>query len=291
MVRMSMPRSTSAMAMTGRIMGSEIEKKICRQRAPSSRAASSISLSWPCRAATKMMNRKGTHCQTSVTMSTLRASQVEPMKSMLRVNKADAHQQIADDAAVVEQQLPQEGHGGRHEQHRQQEQDAPALDQRIAIDERRKPQRDDELDGERDPADDQRVGEAVPEGVIVEEIDVLLEAHEIELEAAGIEAAPEREDAGIERDGEQIDDGGRHQKIGERLAHEGAAAARRRERNEERVRTASVMELLLKQCLLPRPEAGEEALRMLVDQNGSGLPLPIQRPGAVAAKFIGSLPW
>jgi hypothetical protein len=52
------------------------------------------------------------------------------------------------------------------------------------------------------------------------------EAHKFELEAAGIEAAPEREDGGIERDGEQIDDGRRHEEIGECLAHERAAAPR-----------------------------------------------------------------
>ena len=62
------------------------------------------------------------------------------------VGQPDAHQQVADDAAIVEEQLPEEGHGGRHEEHRQQEQDAPALHPAVTVDQRGERQRDDELD-------------------------------------------------------------------------------------------------------------------------------------------------
>ena len=62
---------------------------------------------------------------------------------------------------------------------------------------------------------------------ILEQLGIVLKAHRLELEAAGIEAAPQREDARIERDGQEVDDRRRHEQIGKGLAHERAAPAGR----------------------------------------------------------------
>ncbi len=80
-VTMSMARRITATAITGIRFGSEMWRKVWIGRAPSSRAASSISSSCPWRAATKMMKRKGVHCHTSATTSCARASQTLDRKS------------------------------------------------------------------------------------------------------------------------------------------------------------------------------------------------------------------
>ena len=60
-----MPRMRMAIAMTGQIAGSTILKKMRQKRAPSSSAASSRERSTCDRAASRIRNMNGVHCQIS----------------------------------------------------------------------------------------------------------------------------------------------------------------------------------------------------------------------------------
>ena len=203
-------------------------QKIEPQLAPSSRAASSTSWSCPCRAATKMMKRNGVHCQTSATISVVRASQVLASQSMLSSIEPEPHQEVRDHPPVVEGELPQEGDRGGHEQHRHQEDDAPAADERIAVGVEGQRHGDDGLEDQRDAADDDGVAERRPELAVAEQRLVVGEARPDHLvEADDVEALPDREDAWVERDHQQIDDRWRHQQVGHRRPHRRAAPPQR----------------------------------------------------------------
>jgi hypothetical protein len=72
-LKASMSRISTTVAATGRIAGKVTRRKICQRLAPSTMAASTVSMSWLSSAASRMMNMNGVHCQMSPTITAIRA--------------------------------------------------------------------------------------------------------------------------------------------------------------------------------------------------------------------------
>ena len=73
-----MVRNTSATTIAGRNSGSITRETSCQRVAPSTRAASSVSMGRASTAANRIRNTNGTQCQTSTTITDHSASDVEP---------------------------------------------------------------------------------------------------------------------------------------------------------------------------------------------------------------------
>ncbi len=71
----SIIRMRMRVVLTGRIAGTVMCRNAWRRVAPSTKAASRTSWSWPSMAASSTMNMNGIHCQESARMTTTRADQ------------------------------------------------------------------------------------------------------------------------------------------------------------------------------------------------------------------------